>query len=110
MILRDKNETEERKLRAETIGELLKNMRQKSGLTQLALARKLTYSTAQFVSNWERGISLPPLDVLPKLCALCKISPKTLVQAIFEYQGELLKLEKRQLMAFINKSAARKRA
>jgi transcriptional regulator with XRE-family HTH domain len=110
MILKDKNETEERNLRANTVGELLKNMRQKAGFTQLGLATKLSYSTAQFVSNWERGISLPPLDVLPKLCALCKISPKVLVQVIYEYQEELLKLQKKQLMQYVTKTAARKRA
>ncbi len=109
MIVRDKNEVEERRLRAKIVGDFLKSMRQKSGLTQQDLANKLSYSTAQFISNWERGISLPPLEVLPKLSNLCKISARTLVETLFQYQEEVLKVHKKQLMAVLSKSAARAR-
>lgn len=109
MIVRDKNEAEERRLRAKIVGEFLKTMRQKSGLTQQDLATKLSYSTAQFISNWERGISLPPLEVLPKLSNLCKIPPRTLVEALFRYQEEVLKVHKKHLLAVLSKSVGRSR-
>ncbi len=94
---------EERRLRAKIVGEFLKLMRQKAGLTQHELASTLSYSTAQFISNWERGVSLPPLDVLPKLAHLCRIAPRKLVDVLYRYQEEVLKLHKKQLMALLTR-------
>lgn len=105
MISRDKNEAEERRLRAKTVGNFLKNLRQKSGLTQQQLASKLSYSTAQFVSNWERGISLPPLEAVPKLSALCKTTTRAVVNALFEYQEESLKLQKKRTLEWFQKKS-----
>lgn len=42
--------------------------RKKRGLTQLELSSRMGHGTAQFVSNWERGISKPPRSSLRKLC------------------------------------------
>jgi transcriptional regulator with XRE-family HTH domain len=105
MISRDKNEAEERRLRAKTVGNFLKNLRQKSGLTQQQLASKLSYSTAQFVSNWERGISLPPLEAVPKLSTLCKTTTRALVNALFEYQEESLKMQKKRTIELLQKKS-----
>ncbi len=101
------NEVEERRLRGKIVGTFLKTMRQRAGLTQHDLASKLSYTTAQFISNWERGISLPPLDVLPKLSYLCKIPPRILVETLYSYQEEVLKLQKKQLLALFARSGAR---
>ena len=38
----------------------LKKLREKAGLTQVQLAQGLGYTSAQFVSNWERGLALMP--------------------------------------------------
>lgn len=107
MVIKDKNEVEERRLRARIVGEFLKDMRQKSGLTQQELASKLSYSTAQFISNWERGISLPPLEVLPRLAMYCKIPPRTLVDIVYEYQEALLRMQKKHLLALFTKQSKR---
>lgn len=45
----------------------IKTARSTAGLTQSQLAKKLGYTTSQFVSNWERGASVPPLKTLPKI-------------------------------------------
>lgn len=108
MIVREKNESQERRLRAKIVGDFLKSMRQKSGFTQQDLAYKLSYSTAQFVSNWERGVSLPPLEILPRLSNLCKIPPRSLVEALFRYQEEALKVHKKQLLSVLAKAAGRR--
>ena len=62
-----RSELTEHDLRVKIIGKFLKEKRTKAGLTQQEVALGLSYDTAQFVSNWERGISLPPLVALPKL-------------------------------------------
>jgi transcriptional regulator with XRE-family HTH domain len=49
------------------VGEYLKELRQKAGMTQREVSLALGYSSAQFISNFERGISLPPLKKLKTL-------------------------------------------
>lgn len=89
---------EERKLRRSTVGALLKAARINSGITQLEIAKKLGYSSPQFVSNWERGESLPPMDHFPKLANLLGISSKELIDCIHHYQESYLSLEKRRVV------------
>lgn len=50
----------------------LKQMRKKSGLSQNQVADKLGYSTGQFVSNWERGLIIPPISTLKTLAKMFK--------------------------------------
>jgi len=88
---------EEQELRQKTVGRFIKNERERNGLTQSEVAKKLAYSSAQFISNWERGVALPPMDQLPRLALLLEISPRVLLDTLFRYQEELLKLQKRQL-------------
>lgn len=52
------------------LGVVLKKNREESGLSQADVAKKFGYTTAQFVSNWERGLVVPPLSTLKKLCKL----------------------------------------
>lgn len=49
-------------------GELIKQSRKKAGLTQADVASLLKYDTAQFISNWERGLSHPPIRSAKRLC------------------------------------------
>ncbi len=49
-------------IRRETVGEFIRHYREKSGKTQSEIARSLNYSAPQFVSNWERGVALPPTN------------------------------------------------
>lgn len=51
----------------------LREKRQNVGLSQAKVARILGYSTAQFVSNWERGLSEPPIGTLKTLAKLYSI-------------------------------------
>jgi transcriptional regulator with XRE-family HTH domain len=53
-----------------SVSELLRKARTKKGLSQSEVAKRLGYSSPQFISNWERGLSSPPI---PKLKKLCKI-------------------------------------
>lgn len=54
------------------MGKLIKKVRQDANLTQAALAKKLKYRSPQFVSNWERFESLPPIEALPLIAKVTK--------------------------------------
>jgi len=54
-------------IRKVTVGVFLKDLRIRAGLSQLELSLKMGYSTPQFISNWERGVSEPPCKSIKKL-------------------------------------------
>lgn len=97
----------EKELRARIVGSFVKAMRLRAELTQDELARRLSYSSAQFVSNWERGVSLPPLDILAKLCVICKTPPDDLVDVLYSYQEEVLRLQKKELRKALSRATSR---
>ncbi len=53
-----------------TLASFLKERRIAAGLSQIDVSRKLGYTSAQFVSNWERGIAKPPIEALAKIIKL----------------------------------------
>ena len=70
----------------------LRESRIKAGLSQKDVADRLGYSTAQFISNWERGLSSPPVDTLKRLTEILNAKPKDLVNIILlENKKELEK-------------------
>jgi transcriptional regulator with XRE-family HTH domain len=60
------------------LAEYLKKSRENTGLSQTFVSSKLGYSSPQFVSNWERGLSHPPLKSLKKIAKLYKLRDKEL--------------------------------
>lgn len=85
-----------------TISNYLKARRIQSGLTQGNVAAKLGYTSAQFVSNWERGLSLPPIPTLKKICSLYKVSQDEMFGHLVEHSVNELKSDLRK--KFYNKS------
>lgn len=57
----------------QTIGEMLKELREKKGLTQKELAKELSI-TRQAISELERGKAKPSVDVLIKLRSKYKVN------------------------------------
>ena len=86
-------------LRRRLIGAFIRQHRLKAGITQEDLANHLGYSSAQFVSNWERGVSMPPLKSLPGLAAHIGVSGRAMMELILAYQDEVRKLERKPLRA-----------
>lgn len=86
-------------IREKIIGTFLREHRIKSGLTQGDVAKLLKYTTPQFVSNWERGVSQPPMDVLPQLSQRYGIDPDEFVRVFSLYQEEMLKQFRKDLLA-----------
>jgi transcriptional regulator with XRE-family HTH domain len=60
------------------LADYLKKSRENVGLSQTFVSSKLGYSSPQFVSNWERGLSHPPLKSLKKIAKLYKLRDKEL--------------------------------
>ena len=66
------------------LAQFLKEARVKAGLSQGDVADKLGYATPQFISNWERGISAPPISGLKVLANLYKISADKMFEILLE--------------------------
>jgi len=83
--------------RFQDLGEFLKNERLKSSLSQAEVSDFLNYSSAQFISNIERGLSSPPLKDLKKLSDLYKIKTNELLKIMFTEQKRWLRFEQAQI-------------
>lgn len=66
------------------LGDFLKSHRLNSGFSQAEVATKLGYISPQFISNWERGVSCPPLNKLNELVDLYRISKTDLIDLILD--------------------------
>lgn len=73
-----------------TLGNMLKDSREKNGFSQKEISSRLGYSSPQFISNIERGLCAPPLSKLKQLIEVYKLNPDKVVRLI-------LKEEKRKL-------------
>lgn len=57
---------------------LLKKLRINAELSQRDVSDALGYSTPQFISNWERGVSYPPIRALKTLAKLYDVDAEEL--------------------------------
>lgn len=73
-----------KKQSVKSFGEQMMDWRLEANLTQGAVSKKLNYSSPQFLSNWERNLSLPPMKVIPALAKIYKLDSTKLKKAIFE--------------------------
>ncbi|OFZ31804.1 MAG: transcriptional regulator [Bdellovibrionales bacterium RIFCSPHIGHO2_01_FULL_40_29] len=64
------------------LAKFLKEKRTQANLSQKDVATKLGYSTSQFISNWERGISQPPIHTLRTLAQMYAVSPDQMFQVL----------------------------
>lgn len=74
------------------IAKVLKDLRVQSGLSQGAVAKKLGYTSPQFVSNWERAISVPPVGTVKALAKIyaCESLPDTFIECDLQVRREEL--------------------
>jgi transcriptional regulator with XRE-family HTH domain len=97
--------------KAKTLAEFLKQSREKAELSQRMVADELGYQSAQFISNWERGISSPPMKTLKHLGELYHVSAESLYEVMVE--DTLRRVEAdlhHEFYGAKNRQAARKRA
>ena len=73
------------------LGQYLKDTREHARLTQADVSTKLGYTSPQFISNIERGISVAPVKTLARMVSLYKVRPEPVVKIILDSQRKLLK-------------------
>lgn len=66
-------------MRNPKLGSFIREARRAKGLSQSELARALGYHP-QFISNWERGESRPPMEKLAALSRLLGVRRRKLVE------------------------------
>jgi transcriptional regulator with XRE-family HTH domain len=66
------------------LGGYLQEMRNKASLTQREVSLALGYSSAQFISNFERGIAVPPLKKLRVLVKMYDMPVETVMDMILD--------------------------
>lgn len=73
------------------LGQFLKEVREQANYTQAEVSQKLGYTSPQFISNIERGISVVPLKTLARMVTLYKVNPESVVRIILDSQRKLLR-------------------
>lgn len=76
-----------------SFGLWLKQKRKLASLSQAAVSETLGYSSAQFVSNWERDLSLPPKRTLEKLSTMLNITVEEIRQEIIKHKKKEIEAE-----------------
>lgn len=74
-----------------SLSSFLKEARTHAGLSQRDVADILGYDTPQFISNWERGISEPPIKSVKKISRLYKIDSDDLFYEILDNKILMIK-------------------
>ena len=67
-----------------TLGEKIQKLRKQRGLSQEALAEKVTV-TRQTISKWELGQSLPDLDFIAQLSDIFNVSSDYLITVSYTH-------------------------
>lgn len=73
-----------------TVGEYLKDLRERASLTQREVSLALGYSSAQFISNFERGIALPPLNKMKILMEMYRGDVDRLIRLTIDAERGVL--------------------
>lgn len=77
-------------MKRKTLGMMIASLRKEKGMTQFELAEKMGV-TDKAVSKWERDLSCPDVNTIPKLAELFGISVDELMQIKAESQDETKK-------------------
>ncbi len=75
----------------ENLGTFIKEKRLKKGLSQAELADRLGYASPQFVSDWERAVSSPPIKKLPEISKELGVNLNTLFDLLVDLATTQLK-------------------
>ena len=72
------------------LGQYLRQKRLEKGLSQVNVAKKLGYSS-QFIANWERGVSSPPMQALKKIVDMYGINQRDFLETMDAIQKNFWK-------------------
>ena len=74
-------------MKKQTLGMMISSLRKEKGMTQLDLAEEMGV-TDKAVSKWERDISCPDINSIPKLADVLGVSVEELMQVKIEANTE----------------------
>ena len=77
-------------MKKQTLGMMISTLRKEKGMTQLELAEKMGV-TDKAVSKWERDLSCPDINSIPKLAEIFEISVDELMQVKTETKENISK-------------------
>lgn len=77
-------------MKKQTLGMMISSLRKEKGMTQLELAEKMGV-TDKAVSKWERDLSFPDINSIPKLAEIFDVSVDDLMQVKAENKENLSK-------------------
>ena len=77
-------------MKKQTLGMMISTLRKEKGMTQLELAEKMGV-TDKAVSKWERDLSFPDINSIPKLAEVFEISVDELMQVKTETKENMSK-------------------
>ena len=66
-------------MKKQTLGMMISSLRKEKGMTQLELAERMGV-TDKAVSKWERDLSFPDINSIPKLAEIFEVSVDELMQ------------------------------
>lgn len=75
------------------LSKFLKEKRIQAGLSQGDVAKKLGYTSPQFISNWERGLARPPVTTIRKLAQIYKIDTDEMFDVVLKSTVDDLTVE-----------------
>lgn len=79
-----------------TFGNYLRELRFKVNMSISKVGEVLGYSSGQFISNWEREISMPPPTALKKLSSIYHVDERFLVKKYMAFK--VVRLERNTLL------------
>lgn len=77
-------------MKKQTLGMMISSLRKEKGMTQLELAEKMGV-TDKAVSKWERDLSFPDINSIPKLAEIFEVSVDELMQVKTETRENMSK-------------------
>ncbi len=89
-----------KEIRKAYVGDFLKDSRENKKLSQIEIATALNYSS-QFISNWERGESLPPIPALNVLLEMYDIPTDVLIIMFEDYTKAVAYTEVAELKQYL---------
>lgn len=89
----------------QTLGAMIASLRKEHGMTQLELAEKMGV-TDKAVSKWERDVSCPDINLLPKLAEVFDVSVDQLMRVKSKSQAGGIRKEAERIIALAFKAVA----
>jgi transcriptional regulator with XRE-family HTH domain len=92
-------------MKKQNFGTMIATLRKEKGMTQLDLAEKMGV-TDKAVSKWERDLSFPDVNSLPKLAEIFEVSVDELMQVKAEEKEQPQNDRVKELISLIFKGVA----